>query len=165
MYRWQGLIGPAPNHHYEEVGVICPRGGSSALFHQRRTPRGFLSTEATGNSFGTLPREPKVILEKPEAQTLLFRLGNRRPQPTPNHQNSGRTEELWLCLVFSSSAGFPFGAYSTDRMKGKGFWRRTHRKLFGASSPIFRNSWSNEELCFQPSTTPAALQWGPRPKQ
>lgn len=115
-YRWQGLNGPLLNHRFEEVGFICPQGGSSALLHQRNMPRGFQSTEATGNSFRTLPRQQKAILENPEAQTSLFSSGNQRLQP--NHQNSGRTEGVWLFLVFSSSAAFPFGAYSTEKMMG-----------------------------------------------
>lgn len=147
--RQVSLNGPAPNHRYE-VSFIRPQGGSSALLGQCKMPPGLLSTNGTRKSFGTLPPQQITILENPEAQTALFRLGNQRLEPPQIIKMQ--------VLVFPSSAGFPFGAYATDRLKGKGFGRRTHPKLLGVSSPIFRNSWSNGELCFQPSTAPAALR-------
>jgi len=74
------------------VLVLIPaaRSSASSVLRERALLRSTNAKcpEATGSSFGTLPRQQAVILEKPEAQTLLFSLGNRRPQPTPNHHNS-----------------------------------------------------------------------------
>lgn len=61
---------------------------------------------------------------KARGTNLLFRLRSQRPQPTPNHQNSGRTEEVWLCWIFIS------GLFNSSA-KGKGFLKENQRVFEG----------------------------------